>query len=116
MSHFDSVSVFNQQRLQAIHSSVAPAKWSYLIADNITFTQPYKHCIKLRKPAPEQMLIWLEKLITAGQCANIFVEQLTLDEMSQVRLTQLCVMHNVNLVSVMTHSHTRVIKGPWLND
>lgn len=116
-SHFDSVSVFNHQRLQAIHNNVDvdKARWSYLIASNIAFKQAYSHCIKLNMPATEQLVIWLEKLITAGQCANIFVEHMELDEMSQARLTQLCIMHNVNLIIVTTHQHGEVVKGPWLN-
>lgn len=114
-SHFDSVSVFNQQRLQAIHNSADKAKWSYLIADKIAFKQADEHCIKLNMPSPEQLVMWLEKLITCGQCANIFVEHVVLDEMSQARLSQLCVLHNVNLVNVMTHAHGDVVRGPWLN-
>ncbi|MBJ2135817.1 hypothetical protein KO519_04475 [Paraglaciecola agarilytica] len=114
-SHFDSVSVFNQQRLQAIHNNVDKAKWSYLIANNIVFKQAYSHCIKLNMPATEQLVIWLEKLISGGQCANIFVEHVVLDEMSQARLTQLCIMHNVNLINVTTHQHGEVVKGPWLD-
>jgi hypothetical protein len=62
------------------------------------------------------MIIWLEKLITADQCANIYVEQLQLDEMNQIRLTQLCAMHNVNVVNIMTQNQASVIKGPWLNN
>ena len=74
-SHFDSVSVFNQQRLQAIYNSADKAKWSYLIADKIVFKQGDEHCIKLNMPSPEQLIMWLEKLITCGQCANICVVQ-----------------------------------------
>ncbi|WP_339773439.1 hypothetical protein [uncultured Paraglaciecola sp.] len=116
ISHFDSVSVFNQKRLQTIHSGENKAKWSYLIADNIAFTRPNTRCIKLKKPTQAQMIIWLEKLITADQCANIYVEQLQLDEMNQIRLTQLCAMHNVNVVNLMTQNQASVIKGPWLNN
>jgi hypothetical protein len=114
-SHFDSVSVFNLQRLQAIHNNVDKAKWSYLIANNIAFKQAVSNCIKLNMPTMGQLVIWLEKLITCGQCANIFVEHVTLDEMSQARLTHLCIMHNVNLINVTTHQHGEVVKGPWLD-
>ena len=90
-------------------------KWTFLVANQIRFTEKPAYCIHLIKPKQISLSLWLEKIVTGGQCSNLFVEQLSLDEMSCKRLRQLCVDYKVALVNLMPNSgqKSNVIKGPW---
>lgn len=90
-------------------------KWTFLVANHIRFTDKSSYCIRLTKPKQKSLSLWLEKIVTGGQCANLFVEQLSLDEISFKRLKQLCIDYNVALVNLMPKSvqKGKVIKGPW---
>jgi hypothetical protein len=90
-------------------------KWTYLLANNIGFSNKQSKSIRLAKPEQSILLVWLEKIITSGQCATVFVEQLTADEISFKRLKQLCSEHQVTLVNLTLDNSTNsnVIQGPW---
>jgi len=90
-------------------------KWTFLVANHIRFTEKQNYCIRLTKPKQQNLSLWLEKIVTGGQCANLFVEQLSLDEISFKRLKQLCIDYKVALVNLMPHNEQKdnVVKGPW---
>ncbi|WP_299071532.1 hypothetical protein [uncultured Paraglaciecola sp.] len=90
-------------------------KWTFLVANHIRFTDKSAYCIRLTKPKQSDLSLWLEKIVTAGQCANLFVEHLSLDEISFKRLKQLCIDFNVALVNLMPQNEQKdnVVKGPW---
>ena len=94
-------------------------KWTFLVANQIRFAEKQSHCIRLTKPKQNTLSVWLEKIVTGGQCSNLFVEHLSLDEISFKRLKQLCIDYNVALVNLMPQnqpqkgSPSNVVKGPW---
>jgi hypothetical protein len=90
-------------------------KWTFLVANNIRFSEKQTYCIRLTKPKQNSLSAWLEKIVTGGQCSNLFVEHLSLDEISFTRLKQLCIDYNVALVNLMPQSEQldNVVKGPW---
>ena len=90
-------------------------KWTFLVANHIKFSEKQANCISLMRPKPHYLSLWLEKIVTGGQCSNLFVEQLLLDETSFQQLRQLCLDYKVVLVSLMpsTHQKSNVVKGPW---
>jgi hypothetical protein len=69
----------------------------------------------LAKPKQDCLSVWLEKLVTGGQCSNLFVEHLSLDEISFKRIKQLCIEHKVALINLMPNNmqKSNVVKGPW---
>lgn len=90
-------------------------KWTFLVANNIRFAEKQTYCIRLSKPKQQCLSLWLEKIVTGGQCSNLFVEQLSLDEISFKRLKQLCIDYKVALVNLMPNNVQKgnVVKGPW---
>jgi len=95
--------------------SATSHKWTYLLANNIVFSNKQRKSIRLTKPEESVLIIWLEKIITSGQCSTLFVEQLSTDEISFKRLKQLCSDHQVTLVNLTLDSsmNNNVIQGPW---
>jgi hypothetical protein len=90
-------------------------KWTFLVAKHIRFTDKQNYCIRLTKPKQSSLSLWLEKIVTGGQCANLFVEHLSLDEVSFKRLKQLCIDYQVALVNLMPNNEQKgnVVQGPW---
>lgn len=90
-------------------------KWTYLLANTIHFNEKADFVIKLRKPQTAVLKQWLEKIIVSEQCALLFVEQLSIDEISYRRIQQLCVLHNVTLINLLpnTKHSAKIFKGPW---
>ncbi|MEP1446939.1 MAG: hypothetical protein ABJK37_12570 [Paraglaciecola sp.] len=90
-------------------------KWTFLVANNIRFTEKQNFCIHLSKPKQKNLSLCLEKIVMGGQCGNLFVEQLSLDEISFKRLKQLCIDYNVALVNLMpiNEHKNNVLQGPW---
>lgn len=90
-------------------------KWTFLVANQIRFAEKRAYCIRLTKPKQDNLSAWLEKIVTGGQCSNLFVEHLSLDEISFKRLKQLCIDYKVALVNLMPQNERRnnVVKGPW---
>lgn len=90
-------------------------KWTFLVANHIRFTDKQNYCIRLTKPKQRCLSLWLEKIVTGGQCSNLFVEHLSLDEVSFKRLKQLCIDYQVALVNLMPNNEQKgnVVQGPW---
>jgi hypothetical protein len=90
-------------------------KWTFLVAKHIRFTDKQNYCIRLTKPKQSCLSLWLEKIVTGGQCSNLFVEHLSLDEVSFKRLKQLCIDYQVALVNLMPNNEQKgnVVQGPW---
>jgi hypothetical protein len=90
-------------------------KWTFLVANHIRFSEKQTNCIRLTKPKQHRLSLWLEKIITGGQCSSLYVELLSLDEISFKRLKQLCVDYRVLLVNLMPYKdqNNNVVKGPW---
>ena len=90
-------------------------KWTFLVANQIRFAEKQSYGIRLTKPKQSNLSAWLEKIVTGGQCSNLFVEHLSLDEISFKRLKQLCIDYKVALVNLMPQNeqHGNVVKGPW---
>lgn len=99
---------FNQQQ------SRAKQKWTYLLANNICFSEKADFVITLPKPQGSVLKDWLEKIIVSEQCSLLFVEQLSMDEISYKRIQQLCSVHNVALINLLPKvKAAQVVKGPW---
>ena len=90
-------------------------RWTFLVANQIRFTEKQAYCVHLTKPRQNRLSGWLEKIVTGGQCSSLFVEHLSLDEISFKRLKQLCIEFNVVLVNLMPNNDQKgnVVKGPW---
>ncbi|MFT2090893.1 hypothetical protein [Paraglaciecola sp. 2405UD69-4] len=105
----DKTQVFNEVDF------VSSFKWTYLIADNIQFTEKRPYSIKLPKPDSKTLVSWIEKIALAQQCATLFVEELALDEVNYKRIKQLCMDNQVTLVNLFqpNSTQTNVVQGPW---
>ncbi|AGH44924.1 hypothetical protein [Paraglaciecola psychrophila] len=90
-------------------------KWTFLVANHIRFSEKQDYCMCITKPTQNQLSLWLEKIVIGGQCSNLFVEQLSLDEISFKRLKQLCIDFKVSLVNLIpvNDQQDNVVKGPW---
>jgi hypothetical protein len=90
-------------------------KWTFLVANCIRFTKKHTNCMSITKPNQNCLSLWLEKIVTGGQCSNLFVENLSLDEISFKRLKQLCIDYKVVLVNLIPNVDQKdnVVKGPW---
>ena len=90
-------------------------KWNFLVANQIRFTEKQSFCIHLSKPKQSELSSWLERIVVGGQCSNLFVEHLSLDEISFKRLKQLCIEYKVALVNLMPSNEQQdnVVRGPW---
>jgi hypothetical protein len=90
-------------------------KWTFLVANHIRFSEKKGNCIRLIKPKQHGLSLWLEKIVIGGQCSNLFVEELSLDEISFKRLKQLCIDYKVALVNLIPNKEQKdnVVKGPW---
>lgn len=117
---------FQSQRNTVVQQIVAPEfslqsqgvnqqKWTYLLANNIQFNEKADFVIKLPKPPVTMLKDWLEKIIVSEQCNVLFVEQLSMDEISYRRIQQLCCLHHVTLINLLPkkkHS-AQIVQGPW---
>jgi hypothetical protein len=90
-------------------------RWTFLVANHIKFSEKKINCIHIIKPKQHCLSLWLEKIVTGGQCSILFVEHLSLDEISFKRLKQLCIDYKVALVNLMPNKEHKynVVKGPW---
>ena len=90
-------------------------KWTYLLANTIRFSDKPAYSIRLTKPAQANLAGWMEKIIIQGQCNRLFVEHLSLDEISFKRIKHLCNEHGVTLINLMHQQdlQANVVKGPW---
>lgn len=90
--------------------------WSYLLADSLAFKKDMAYGIRIQKPNEEIMPVWIKKLITAGQCKTIYVENLSLAPSESEMIMQLCAQHAVSLVNIDSKGITpknNVVAGPW---
>jgi hypothetical protein len=90
-------------------------KWTFLVANHIRFADKQDYCIRITKPKQKCLSLWLERIVIGGQCSRLFVEHLSLDEISFKRLKQLCIDNKVALVNLMSHNEQKdnVVRGPW---
>ncbi len=90
-------------------------KWTFLLANTIQFNKKGGYAIRLPKPDNATLCVWLERIISGGQCASLFVEQMGLDEVNFARIKQMATEHNVTLVNLLHQDdlQTNVIQGPW---
>ncbi len=90
-------------------------KWTFLVANHIRFSEKQNYCMRIIKPKQNQLSLWLEKIVIGGQCSSLFVEHLSLDEISFQRLNQLCIDFKVSLVNLIpiNDQQDNVVKGPW---
>jgi hypothetical protein len=90
-------------------------KWTFLVANHIRFANKQDYCIHVTKPKQNCLSLWLEKIVIGGQCSSLYVEHLSLDEISFKRLKQLCIDYKVALVNLMPNNEQKdnVVKGPW---
>ena len=117
---------FQSQRNTVVQQIVAPEfslqsqgvnqqKWTYLLANNIQFNEKAHFVIKLPKPQVAMLKDWLEKIIVSEQCNLLFVEQLSMDEISYRRIQQLCSLHHVTLINLLPNKKhsAQIVQGPW---
>ncbi|WP_158968830.1 hypothetical protein [Paraglaciecola sp. L3A3] len=105
-----------QTQLQLDIDFALPQKWTYLLANHIRFSEKQAYSICLPKPDNAKLHVWVEKIVSSGQCERIFIEQLSVDEVSFKRIKQVCIENNVTLVSLIHQEdmYNNVVKGPWL--
>lgn len=90
-------------------------KWTYLLSNTLVFKQKTPYTIRLPKPCADKLYAWLVKIICAGQCKNLFVEQLTMPAKQQQNIADLAKLYGVNLIMLkFIPSSSNLIKGPWL--
>lgn len=101
---------YNQQAQSSTHR-----KWTYLLANTISFGDKADFVITLPKPQTTVLKDWLEKIIVSEQCSLLFVEQLSIDEISYRRIQQLCSLHHVTLINLLPNNKhsAQIVKGPW---
>lgn len=104
----------NSQVQQNVDAA-ASHKWTYLISNNIKFSDKSINAIKLAKPATELLFVWIEKIISANQCQMLFVENLDLSNIRSQKIKQLCELSGITLVNltVDTPLPDNVLVGPW---
>lgn len=102
-------------RAQHKVNAVGAHKWTYLIANSIKFSDKSINAIKLAKPASELLFVWIEKIINAGQCQLLFVENLDLNDFRSQKIKHLCELSDITLVNltVDTPLPSNVVVGPW---
>jgi hypothetical protein len=113
---FLNVSIHQQHRLHGLNQSKVKHKWTYLLANTIAFSDKQQQAIRVSKPHDSMLMQYLEKIITGGQCSTLFVEQMDLDEMSTLRVKQLCAIHHVGLVNLLVSdlgTKGKLVRGPW---
>ncbi|MCF2950383.1 hypothetical protein L0668_19900 [Paraglaciecola aquimarina] len=105
----------NRSEQLAVEEYSSPQKWTYLLANTIRFSDKQTYCIRLRKPEQSRLHTWVEKIATSGQCSRLFIEQLSIDEMSFKRIKQICTEHNVTLINLLHQAdlENNVVQGPW---
>ncbi|MDN4503373.1 hypothetical protein QX776_13255 [Alteromonadaceae bacterium BrNp21-10] len=94
-----------------MHDSVLQRKWVYILAEQLTLSDCPQYCIAIKKPSVEVELLWIEKIISAGQAALIVVENMQFDEITNKRLTLLCLEQGVTIVNIPPVSN--LVYGPW---
>ncbi|GAC14837.1 hypothetical protein [Aliiglaciecola lipolytica] len=96
-------------------NGLTDSKWMYLIADNIRFSGKYEKAIRLTKPTIDRLFCWMEKIILAGNCSVLFVENLQLDDLRTQRIKALCEQQDVTLINLTLDSALpeNLIVGPW---
>lgn len=88
--------------------------WTYLIADNICFTDKQDHAIHLPKPDDKATLMsWLEKIAESGNTQNVFVEGLELSEAEALRLLNIFNFYGVRLINIGTQNTNQLVYGLW---
>ncbi|MCW8108691.1 deoxyguanosinetriphosphate triphosphohydrolase [Alteromonas ponticola] len=98
-----------------------PKGWSYLLAKTLAFSKDATHAIRIQQPSQEVIPCWIKKLIMAGQCNTIFVEDMQLPLNEQQQIIELCSLHSVALISVRKNSaftspsFHNICSGTWLN-
>ncbi len=108
-----------QPQPKRVPTSSKPKGWSYLLSKTLSFSKDATHAIRIQQPTQEVIPQWIKKLIVAGQCNTIFVEDLELPLNEQQQIMQLCNQHAVALVNIKksadqdTHSLQNVCTGPW---
>ncbi|MFT5313487.1 MAG: hypothetical protein ACI8Z9_001980 [Paraglaciecola sp.] len=112
---FLKVSVHQQHRLHGFVQGKTQNKWMYLVSDTIAFQNKQQRAFRLSKPDDATLVQYLEKIITGGQCATLFVEKMHLDEMNTQRLKQLATLHQVSIVNLVVSEikSGELLKGPW---
>lgn len=90
-------------------------KWTYLVANSISFSDKLSQAIKLNRPDDETLYIWLEKIVLGGQCSVLFVECLNMNDLRSQRLKFLCEKMQVTLVNLTLDNSipSNLIEGPW---
>lgn len=90
-------------------------KWTYLVSNTIRFDHSAPYAIRISRPERDELGVLLEKIITAGQCSQLFVEELQLNELELKRIKNLCQQYQVVLINLYTQLplSSNVIQGPW---
>ena len=105
----------NQTASFELSNRLANNKWTYLVANAISFSDKLSSAIKLNRPDDETLYIWLEKIAMAGQCSVLFVENLNMNDLRTQRLKILCENMQVTLINLTldTTMPNTMIEGPW---
>lgn len=87
--------------------------WTYLIADNIRFSNKQAYSIHLPKPDKLTLINWLIKIAESGQTQNVFVEALDLNEAEALRVLNIFNFYGVRLINVGTKNNNPLVYGLW---
>ena len=96
-------------------NELSDAKWMYLISDRVSFSGKFDKAIRLNKPAQDTLFNWLEKIVLAGQCSVLFVENLPVDDIRTAKIKSLCEQNFITLINLTLDSKLpdNLIIGPW---
>ncbi len=93
-----------------------PRKWTFLIANQICFSDRSTMAIRLAKPEHDKLYPWLNKIIDGGQCDILYVENLAMGDFRVRDLISRCESMGVTLVNLTVgsaNSTDNIIHGPW---
>jgi hypothetical protein len=122
-AHFTNTVAFTEKPKQSqsnplvssVNAPYAGRKWMYLIANQINFATRCDDAIRVKKPSNQHLFEWMERIVLAGQCAVLFVENLNLDDVRTQYMKSLCEHHHVTLVNLTVDcpAPKNVLLGPW---
>lgn len=93
----------------------APRAWRYLLADSLVFSKSVEDGIRIQKPTCEKLALWISRLVSCGQCATIYVENLSLTTTEMQNVAVLCKQKGVSLINITVTSEAKqnLVVGPW---
>lgn len=89
-------------------------KWTYLISNKVRFSSPVERVIHVHHYDDSDQMALLERVVCAGQCGILMVDNYEANDKAWERIKNLCERHGVVLVALSElSSDKQVAFGPW---